>query len=97
VKQHRLYAEGIRDQTGMLPSGAAEGVQRIASDIVAALHGDLLDRLRHVGDGDLDKAVRHLFGRAAVADRRRELREFGAYGLGIERLVLLGAEDCRKI
>ena len=68
MQQHRLDAERIGDEAGMLAAGAAEGVQRIAGDVVAALDRDLLDRLGHVGDRDLDEAVRDLLGRAAVAD-----------------------------
>ena len=48
-----LHAERIGDEAGMLPAGAAEAVQRIARDVVAALDRDLLDRIGHVLDRDL--------------------------------------------
>ncbi len=61
MDQHRLHAERIGDQAGMLPAGAAEAVERIARHVIAALHGNLLDRVRHVLDRDLDEAVGDLF------------------------------------
>ena len=65
----------------MLAAGAAEAVERVAGDVVAALHGDLLDRLRHVGDGDLQKPVGDLLRRAAVADLAGKPCEGGAHRL----------------
>ena len=97
MQQHGLDAERVRDQAGVLASGPAEGVQRIARDVVAALHRDLLDRLGHVGDGDLDEAVGDLLGRAPVADFGRQHREFVADDLDVERLVLLRPEDRGEI
>jgi hypothetical protein len=87
MQQHRLDAERIGDEAGMLAAGAAKGVQRIAGDIIAALDRDLLDRLGHVGDGDLDEAVGDLLGRAAIADLASERCELLAHGRDIERLV----------
>ena len=75
MDQHRRHAERVGDQAGVLAAGAAEAVERVARHVVAALHRDLLDRVRHVLDGDLDEAVGDLLGRAAVADLARERRE----------------------
>src|SRR5260370_36888388 len=90
------HAERVGDQTCMLAPGAAEAIERIAGHVVAALHRDFLDGVRHVLDRDLDEAVGRLFGRAAVADLPRKRREGRAYGLGVERLVLARSENLWK-
>ena len=64
----------------MLAAGAAEAVERIAGDVIAALHGDLLDRLGHVGDRDLEETVGDFLGAAPVADARGEIDELRAHG-----------------
>jgi len=56
------HAERIRNQTGMLAAGAAKAVERVARDVVAPLHGNLLDCVGHILDRDPDEAVRDLFG-----------------------------------
>ena len=53
-------AEHLRDLRRVLTAGAAEAAQREARDVVAALHGDLLDRVRHALDGDAQEARREL-------------------------------------
>ena len=57
----------------MLTTGAAEAVERIARDIIAALHGNLLDRICHVFDRDLDKSVGDLL-LPSTADLLRQVR-----------------------
>ena len=68
MDQHLGHAERVGDQAGVLAAGAAEAVERIARHVVAALHRDLLDRVRHVLDRDPDEAVGDVLGRAV---RRR--------------------------
>ena len=97
MDQHRLDAERVGDEAGVLAAGAAEAVQRIFGDVVAALDRDLLDGVRHVLDGDVEEAVGDLLRRAAVADLCGELGEAGADGLGVERLVAAPARrSCGK-
>src|SRR5229473_2684845 len=90
------HAERVGDQTCMLAPGAAEAIERIAGHVVAALHRDFLDGVRHVLDRDLDEPVGHLFGRATVADLARKRSERRAYGLSVERLVLVRSENLGK-
>jgi hypothetical protein len=52
VNEDRLHAQRIGDQAGVLAAGAAEAVERVAGDVIAALHRDLLDGVGHVLDGD---------------------------------------------
>ena len=66
MDQHLGHAERVGDEAGVLAAGAAEAVQRIAGHVVAALHRNLLDRVRHVLDRDLDEAVGDLLGRFAA-------------------------------
>ena len=55
----------------MLAAGAAEAAQRVLGDVVAALHRDVLDRIRHVRDGDLEESVRDFLRRARRARSSR--------------------------
>ncbi len=95
MDQHLGHAERVGDQAGVLAAGAAEAVQRIAGDVVAALHRDFLDRVRHVLDRDLDEAVGDLLWRFA-ADLLGQFGEGLFHRLGVERLVLVGAENLRE-
>ena len=61
MDEHAGHAERVGDKAGVLAAGAAEAVERIARHVIAALHRDLLDRVRHVLDRDLDEAVGDLF------------------------------------
>ena len=51
----------------MLAAGAAEAAQRVLGDVVAALDRDVLDRVRHVRDRDLQEAVGDLLRRARLS------------------------------
>ena len=95
MDQHLGHAERVGHEAGVLAAGAAEAVQRIAGDVIAALHRDFLDGVRHVLDGDLDEAVGDLFRRFA-ADLLRQFGERGFHRAGVERLVLVRAEDLRE-
>ena len=84
----------------MLAAGAAETVQDIAGQVMAALDGDRLDRLGHVLDGDGDEAFGKIqrVGRAAggFGDLGGEGVELpGDSGL-VQRLVAARAEDGGK-
>ena len=96
MDQHLGHAERVGDEARMLSARAAEAVERIAGHVVAALHRDLLDRVRHVLDRDLDEAVGDLLGGLAAADLDRERREGLVHRVGVERLVLLGPENLRE-
>jgi hypothetical protein len=93
MQQYSADAERIGDQAGMLTAGAAEGIHHVVGDVVAALHRDAQDRVRHVLDRDADEAVSDLRSLAAIADLGGEPGEALAHDLGVERLVLRRAED----
>ncbi len=80
----------------MLAAGAAEAIEQILGDVVAALHRDLLDGVGHVLDRDGDEALRHRLGAAAVADLGGQRRERALDHREVERLVLAGSEDRRE-
>ena len=88
--------EGIRDQAGVLAARAAEAVEGIPGDVMAALDRDLLDRLGHVLDRDHQEAVRDFHRRAPVAglalDFGGERGELLPHDVFVERLVGVGAE-----
>ncbi len=100
MQQHARHPERIGDEARVLAAGAAKTAQRVFGDVVAALHRNVLDRIRHVGDGDLEEPVGDLLGRARAADPcgdlGRERRELLAHDLGIERLVAGRAEHARE-
>ena len=95
MDQHARHAERVGDQAGVLAARAAEAVERVAGDVIAALHRNFLDRVRHVLDRDLDEAVGDLLG-FATADLLRQVGEGIAYSMRVERQVLRGAEDLRE-
>ena len=101
MDQHPRHAERVGDQAGVLAAGAAEAVERVAGDVVAALHGNLLDGVGHVLDRDLDETVgdlfrRHLAGGGREPDLLRQIVEVVPHGRGIERLILTGSENLRE-
>ena len=80
----------------MLAAGAAEAIEQILRHVVAALDGDLLDGVGHVFHGDGDEALGNGFRAPAVADFPRQCRKLLAHDVGVERLVLTGAENRRE-
>ena len=94
------HGERIGDCAGMLAAGAAKHRERITGDVIAALHRDLLDRIGHVGIGDIDEAQRDLFRAQLAPGRLRDglckLREALAHHLAIERRIALRAKDLRE-
>ena len=87
VDHHLVDAEGVGDQTRMLPTRAAETRERVARDIVPARDRDLADRIGHVRHRHRDEAfggdisVQRQFGEARGHRRR------------IERLIALRPEQ----
>ena len=53
----------------MLATGAAEALQRVLGDVVAARHADALDGVGHVLHGDLQEAFGQRFGRGHAPRR----------------------------
>ena len=101
MDQHAGHAEGVGHRAGVLAARPAEGGQRVPGHVVAALHGDLLDRVGHVRHRDLEEARRDLLRGAPVAagggDPRGQGGELAAGDLGVERLVAGRAEDAREV
>ncbi len=101
MDEHRLHAERIGHQAGVLAAGAAEAGQCIVGHVMAALHRDLLDGVGHVANCDLDEALGHRFrcGPAArcCANLIRQRCEACAHGVEVERLVAAFAEQAREV
>jgi hypothetical protein len=76
--------------------GAAEGVEGIAGDVVAASDRHALDRLGHARHGDVEEAVGDRLGRAPVADLRSQSLEPRLHRLGVEGPVAVRPEDGRE-
>jgi hypothetical protein len=94
MDQHRLHAERVSHEAGVLACRTPERVKEILRHVVAALDGDLLDRVRHVLHGDGQEALGHLLGRFALGLGNHA--ELFAHDRVVERLVLAGAEDTRE-
>ena len=67
VHEYRIHVEGIGNETSVLSAGAAEARERVAADVVAALHGNLPDGVRHVIDCDPQEPERQLGGVRGLA------------------------------
>ena len=97
VDQHRLHAQLVGDETGVLPAGTAEADHGEGGGVVPLVERDLLDRRGHVGDGDAQEAFGDRLGIVRAAgcggDLRGERLELRAHRLAIERLVAAEAED----
>ncbi len=63
MNEDAFHGQRVGDPTRVLPAGAAETVERIFGNVVAALHGYLLDGVGHVLDRDLQEPFRHFFRR----------------------------------
>ncbi|RVB19867.1 hypothetical protein EN904_34155, partial [Mesorhizobium sp. M7A.F.Ca.CA.001.07.2.1] len=61
----------------MLAAGATEAVEEILGDVVAALHGDLLDGIGHVlhGDGRSPETVAEGFVTIAVENMANAIKK----------------------
>src|SRR2546428_11150596 len=90
------HAERVGDEAGVLPRRAAEAAQRIARDIVAALHRDRLDRVRHIADRDLHEAFGDRLRASTVAYLLGELCESVGNNATVQRLLPAGPEHMRK-
>ena len=91
------HGERVGDKARMLTRRTAKAAKRVARDVMAALHRDVLDRVRHVAHGDLDEAFGDLLRGAPVLDFVRELGEPAFHGRNVERLVAVRPEHLREV
>jgi len=91
-----LDAQAIGHKAGVLTTGTAEAHKRVLRDVVAPLHRDLLDRVRHVVDRYGQEALGNRFRRLASAGRRLDVGaqrvEPVVHDRFVERLVAIGPE-----
>ena len=57
VDHDAFHAQRVGNQTGMLSACATEAGEGIARDVAPAPDADTLDRIRHIGDGNVDQAT----------------------------------------
>ncbi len=93
VDEHRVHAQLVRHQAGVLAPGAAEALQGEPGRVVPLLQRHLLDRVGHVGDGDAKEALRH----GACILVRHQGGEPLPHDRGVQRLVARRAEDRREM
>ncbi len=80
-----LHAEQVHHRRRLRRPGAAEGEQREAARIDAALDGHLADGVGLVPVGDLDDAVRERFGAHGAGQPLGQRRQSGARTRGRQR------------
>ena len=97
VEHHPRHPQRVGHEAGVLAAGAAETVQHIAGDVIAALDRHRLDRLGHVLDSDGDEAFGQGFRCRLAACGETDVGSHGLepvpHGPGIQRLVPVRAED----
>ncbi len=92
MDEHGRDRQRVGDVAGVLAAGAAEAIERVARDVIAARDRNLLDRLGHLGDRDGEESVGDRLRLPPVADLARQGLEALAHDLLIERLVAARAE-----
>ena len=84
----------------MLPPCPAETGKRILRDIIAPLHGNLLDGIGHVFNGNGEKTIGHLLSGTMIpggfCDLAGKTLELRGDALFIKRLIGVRAENMRK-
>ena len=85
----------------MLTTGAAEALQSKVRSVVALLHGDLLDRVRHIGHSDAQKTLRDVARIAplpcCLGDLLSHICETFAHGICIERQIAIQSKYRREV
>ena len=102
MRIHPRHAERIGNQTGMLAARTAKDGQRVFGDVMPARDRNLLDRIGHVLDRDVDKTFDHGFGRGRrhagrACDLVGERGKACAHDRDIERCIAIGAEHLWKM
>ena len=92
MDEHSRDRQGVGDVARVLAARAAEAIERIARDVVAARNRNRLDRLGHLGDGNGEKSIGHRLRLPPVADIARERRKAFAHDFVVERVVAASAE-----
>ena len=92
VDQHGFHGQRLGHAADDLTGRAAKSGQRIVRGLHALRQRDVLDRLRHILHGDGEEALGGRF-RPVCFHLRGKARQRLAGGLGVERLVLVRAED----
>ena len=92
-----LDAQRVGNATRMLTAGAAEAIERIFGDVVAPLHRDLLDRVRHILDGDGQESLGGLLGAQLLSgcgpDLARQRLELPSNNVQVQRPIAAGTEN----
>ena len=84
--------QGVGDVAGVLAARAAEAIERIARDVIAARDRNRLDRLGHLCHGNGKKTVGDRLRLPPVADVARKRRKALPHDFVVERLVAASAE-----
>ena len=96
MDEHGRNRQRVGDVAGVLAARAAEAIERIARNVVAARNRNRLDRLGHLGDRNGKKSVGDRLGLTPVADVARESRKALAHDFRVERLIAARAEHFRE-
>ena len=91
-----LHTECVGDHARMLPSRATEAGERVFGNVIAALHTNMFDRIRHVFHSNTQETRCNFFRRFLLSSRTLHLEgerfKFIEHGARIERLIAIGAK-----
>jgi hypothetical protein len=62
------HSQRVSYETSVLAAGTAEAIEAVTRHVVSALDRNLLDRVGHILDRNLDEAIGNLFAPPAGAD-----------------------------
>ena len=96
MDEHGRDRQSVSDVAGVLAAGAAEAIERIARDVIAARDRNRLDRLGHLRNRNGEKSVGDRLRLPPVADVARERGKALPHDLVVERLVAARAEHFRE-
>ena len=66
MQKNRLHPQAIGDFACVLSTRGSVTAQRVLNNVIAFLHGNFLDRRRHVFDSDVQEAFCDLFRGADI-------------------------------
>ncbi len=83
MEKNILHAKRIGHEAGVLAARTAETVERVARHIIAALDGNFLDGLDHIGNRNADETISNRFRRTTITNLGCERGEAFAHPLHI--------------
>jgi hypothetical protein len=102
MNKHRFHTQRIRNPAGVLPASTTKALERISRHSIPALHGNFLDGVCHIFDGDAQESFGNFFRRfehftCRLGDFTSQFFETATDNFHIERLVCMRPKDAGKV